>query len=72
MTYPNCTMPWQQSMLDEHWSVTYNQQETTSCNNDKEIKDLYFLDYKFLKDAASLKIRNCPGSYTFNHIMILQ
>ena len=58
--YPNCTMPWRQSMLDEHWSTDYNQEDVSTCN-DTEIKALYVLDYAFLKDAASLNIKNCPG-----------
>ena len=53
-------MPWRQSMLDEHWSTIYNQEDVSTCN-DSEIKALYLLDYQFLKDAAGLNIKNCAG-----------
>ena len=60
--YPNCTMPWQQSMLEKHWSQTYNQDDVTTCN-DTQLTSLNALDYEYLTDAARLNITNCPGKY---------
>ena len=62
-------MPWRQSMLDEHWSTEYNQEDVSTCN-DTEIKALYALDYAFLKDAAGLNIENCLGIKVLSHIKI--
>ena len=60
--YPDCTMPWQQSMLEKHWSQTYKQDDVTACN-DTQLSTLYSLDYEYLKAAARLNITNCPGRY---------
>ena len=68
MTYPNCTMPWQQSMLNKHWSSSYNLLEFAACKNeglDTNLTTLFVLDYDFLKLAARLKNRNCPGNIYF-------
>ena len=59
-TYPNCTMPWQQSMLDKHWSSSYNQDDVIICNN-ITMSSLYTLDYEYLKQAARLNITGCQG-----------
>ena len=61
-TYPDCTMPWQQSMLDKHWSSTYNQDDVNACNQTQR-SSLYYLDYEFLKQAAVLNITGCQGEY---------
>ena len=64
--YPNCTMPWQQSMLNMHWTSSYSQIEFNACN-DTESEALYSLDYEFLKVAARSGNLNCPGnSYFFS------
>ena len=60
VSYPNCTMPWQQSMLDNHWSPLYDQNEVSICNS-TELNHLYSLDYEYLKVAARLKNENCQG-----------
>ena len=59
--YPNCTMPWQQSMLNMHWSSSYIQLDFNACN-DTEILTLMDLDYEFLKQAARSENLNCPGN----------
>ena len=59
--YPNCTMPWQQSMLNMHWSSSYNQSEFNACNA-TETRTLADLDYEFLKVAARSENSNCPGN----------
>ena len=70
-TYPNCTMPWQQSMLGKHWSSDYNQSDVITCN-DTQLTSLYALDYDYLKLAARLNITKCPGTFLSNetHIII--
>ena len=60
--YPNCTMPWQQSMLDKHWSSSYNQADVITCNK-TQLYSLYYMDYDFLKQAAKLNITGCQGKY---------
>ena len=55
-------MPWQQSMLDKHWSSTYNQDDVNACNQTQR-SSLYYLDYEFLKQAAVLNITGCQGEY---------
>ena len=61
-TYPNCTMPWQQSMLGKHWSVTYNEDEVLTCD-DILANTLFYLDYEFLKIAARGDNPNCLVKY---------
>ena len=58
--YPNCTMPWQQSMLDQHWSSEYKQEHVITCN-DTMASSLFTLDYEYLKQAARLNITGCQG-----------
>ena len=60
--YPNCTMPWQQSMLGKHWSSTYNQEEIITCN-DTDLSTLFELDYEYLKLAARMNITGCKGAF---------
>ena len=62
VTYPNCTMPWQQSMMGKHWSSDYNQSDVITCN-DTQLTSLYALDYDYLKLAARLNITKCPGTF---------
>ena len=59
--YPNCTLPWQQSMLGMHWSPTFNHNELTACNS-TELSTLYSLDYEYLKVAARLNNIYCKGT----------
>ena len=60
VSYPNCTLPWQQSMLGHQWSAKFDQSQVTTCN-DTEFSTLYSLDYEFLKTSAGLNNENCPG-----------
>ena len=65
-TYPNCTMPWQQSMKGDHWSPdTYNQDDVKTCN-ETDMSILYSLDYEYLKVAARSKNPNCLGKVGFS------
>ena len=60
VSYPNCTLPWQQSMLGQQWSSKFDQSQDTPCN-DTQLSILYSLDYEFLKTAAGLNNENCRG-----------
>ena len=63
--YPNCTMPWHQSMLGKQ---SYNESDIKPCNgNDAYI--LYRLDYEFLQSGAKLRIPNCLGRYILSKFL---
>ena len=55
-TYPNCTMPWHQSMLG---ILEYNDSEVEVCN-EADSSTLNNLDYLFLR-KASQKTTRCKG-----------
>jgi hypothetical protein len=57
-------MPWQQSMLNKHWTPSHNLLEFVACN-DTELSTLFSLDYDYLKLAARLKNPNCAGNAQF-------
>ena len=56
--YPNCTMPWHQSMLGKF--NNYDTQ-TRSCNRE-EHTSLYTLDGEFMLRATRKNVSKCPGS----------
>ena len=56
-TYPNCTMPWHQSMLGLQ---AYNQTDMIACSK-TDAYTLWYLDYLFLKMGATMKNPNCMG-----------
>ena len=70
LAYPNCTMPWQQSMLGKHWSFTYNQDDVVACDN-KTMENstdplaylLKQLDYEFVRLGVRLEHPSCSGNY---------
>ena len=55
--YPNCTMPWHQSMLGEQ---NYNESIITPCSG-ADGYTLYRLDYDFISNGTKFKIPSCPG-----------
>ena len=55
--YPNCTMPWHQSMLGEQ---NYNESIIRPCTGD-DAYILYRLDYDFISNGTKFKIPSCPG-----------
>ena len=63
-TYPNCTMPWQQSMLGKHLGDTSSngEDEVLTCD-DTLANTLMYLDYDYLKIAARGDNPNCLGKY---------
>ena len=55
--YPDCTMPWHQSMLDDR---NYNESNVKPCfGEDGYI--LYRLDYDFLSNGTKFRIPSCAG-----------
>ena len=67
-TYPNCTIPWHQSMLG---IFAYNDTEVKECNawehgmTRDERWDLYLLDYDFMKKAITSNT-TCLGKFYIN------
>ena len=63
-TYPNCTMPWKQSMLGKHLGDTSSndEDEVLTCD-DTLANTLMYLDYDYLKIAARGDNPNCLGKY---------
>ena len=64
-TYPNCTMPWQQSMLGKHWDTSSNDEDEAPTCDDTLANTLMYLDYDFLKIAARGDNPNCLGKYMY-------
>jgi hypothetical protein len=60
LEYPNCTMPWQQSMLGHHWTQRYNQAHVIACNKTDAIT-MAMLDIKFFKIGARTENPKCLG-----------
>ena len=56
--YPNCTLPWHQSMLG---IFQYNDADVTPCNQ-TEFYALWWLDYTFLQEATTGGTK-CLGKY---------
>ena len=64
-TYPNCTVPWHQSMLGIN---DYNETEAQVCN-DTAYWSTYRLDYDFMEKANSGKNKKCLGkSYIATYV----
>ena len=57
--YPNCTMPWHQSMLGDH---NYSETNNKPCFGEDGYM-LYRLDYEFLSDGVKLRVPNCTGNW---------
>ncbi len=59
-------MPWQQSMLGNHWSSAYNQTDVITCNSTNKMT-LFELDYNYLTSAASFNIPDCIGKFSYTY-----
>ena len=68
-TYPNCTMPWQQSMLGKHWSPTSDDEDELVTCDDTLANTLGYLDYEFLKIAARGDNPNCLGKHIYGIVV---
>ena len=55
--YPNCTMPWHQSMLGVR---DYNETDVKPCAGENGYM-LYRLDYEFLSNATKFIVPTCHG-----------
>ena len=55
--YPNCTMPWHQSMLGIQ---KYNDTDWLPCNQ-TDGYTLYVMDYDYIKQAAAFNYPKCEG-----------
>ena len=66
-TYPNCTMPWQQSMLGKHWDKSSNNEDELVTCDGTLLNNLFYLDYEFLKIAARGDNPNCLRTYIDDH-----
>ena len=60
-SYPNCTMPWHQSMLEDQ---SYNETKMEQCKGD-DIFTLWALDYQFVRKGANMNISACRSKTVF-------
>ena len=68
-TYPNCTMPWQQSMLGKHLDTTSDDEDELVTCDGTLLDNLFYLDYEFLKIAARGDNPNCLGKHIYGIVV---
>ena len=64
-SYPNCTMPWHQSMLEDQ---LYNETEMEPCNSN-DAYTLYLLNYEFAQKGANMNNSACMGKNAFTTVI---
>ena len=61
LTYPNCTMPWKQSMLGHHVLPATSDEDAVGCNK-TDAETLIDLDYWYMKEGARTDHLACSGN----------
>ena len=63
--YPSCTTPWRQSILE---GGSYTRAITKSCNETEKQKQLKLIE-AFMRNSASFRIKQCPGTWLAKRIV---